>query len=188
LANGLCSFIEPESLNLTSQPISRILRRLLVMSDLIAPQLVIAFAFTYRSALRTLSDRNSSTQEQYPESEIRTLPNSLVGTAKLSYFNGMKPQDVIDRLKSLEPALRASGVGALYLFGSHARDEAGSESDVDVFVDPQSDESFGFLEFMKAYTTIVDAVGPNVEVGYSTREGLSRHIRDRVEREAMRIF
>ena len=41
---------------------------------------------------------------------------------------------------------------------------------------------------MKAYETIVDAVGPNVEVGYSTREGLSRYIRDSVEREARRIF
>jgi predicted nucleotidyltransferase len=100
----------------------------------------------------------------------------------------MKSQDVIGRLKSVEPRLRASGVDALYLFGSHARDEAGPDSDVDVFVDPQSDESFGFLEFMKAYTTIVEAVGPSVAVGYSTREGLSRHIRDSVEREATRIF
>jgi uncharacterized protein len=111
-----------------------------------------------------------------------------VETVKLSYFDGMKSRDVIGRLKSIEPALRATGVGALYLFGSHTRDAAGPKSDVDVFVDPQSDESFGFLEFMKAYTTIVDAIGPNVEVGYSTREGLSRHIRDSVEREATRIF
>jgi len=79
-------------------------------------------------------------------------------------------------------------VGALYLFGSHARDEADTDSDVDVFVDPQKDEAFGFLDFMKAYETIVDAVGPNVEVGYSTREGLSRYIRESVEREATRIF
>ncbi len=88
----------------------------------------------------------------------------------------MRSHDVIDRLKMAEPALRATGVGALYLFGSHARGEAASDSDVDVFVDPQADETF------------VDAVGPNAEVGYSTREGLSRYIRDSVEREAMRIF
>jgi predicted nucleotidyltransferase len=98
----------------------------------------------------------------------------------------MQSHDVIDRLKKTEPALRATGVGALYLFGSHARDEADAGSDVDVFVDPQADEAFGFLDFMKAYATIVDAVGPNVS--YSTREGLSRYIRDTVEREATRIF
>ena len=100
----------------------------------------------------------------------------------------MRSYDVIDRLKKAEPALRAAGVGALYLFGSYARDDAVSDSDVDVFVDPQRDEAFGFLEFTKAYETIVDAVGPNLEVGYSTREGLSRYIRDSVEREARRIF
>jgi predicted nucleotidyltransferase len=102
----------------------------------------------------------------------------------LRYFRTMRSQDVITRLKKAEPRLRASGIAALYLFGSHAR----GDSDVDVFVDPQSDEDFGFLQFMRAYETIVDAVGPDIEVGYSTRDGLSRYIRETVEREATRIF
>jgi len=84
--------------------------------------------------------------------------------------------------------LRASGVGALYLFGSHARDEADGDSDVDIFIDPQADEDFGFLNYMKAYEAIVDAVGPDIDIGYSTREGLSPYIRGAVEQEATRIF
>jgi predicted nucleotidyltransferase len=100
----------------------------------------------------------------------------------------MLPDDVIARLKKAEPALRASGVSALYLFGSRARDDARDNSDVDVFIDPQADESFGFLDYMKAYEAIVDAVGPGLEVGYSTREGLSPYVRDSVEQEATRIF
>jgi predicted nucleotidyltransferase len=79
-------------------------------------------------------------------------------------------------------------VGALYLFGSYARDEAGSQSDVDVFVDPAFDGSFGFLEYMKAYQDIRNVIGAEVEVGYSTRDGLSRYIRHTVEKEAIRIF
>jgi predicted nucleotidyltransferase len=97
-------------------------------------------------------------------------------------------EDVIARLKSVEPDLRAIGVGALYLFGSHARGEARDGSDVDVFVDPASDEDFGFLNFMDAYAAIQKAVGPGIQVGYSTRDGLSRHIRRSVEREATRLF
>jgi predicted nucleotidyltransferase len=112
----------------------------------------------------------------------------VANSTQLGYFSAMRPREVISRLKKAEPALRASGVGALYLFGSYARDDAGADSDVDVFVDPQSDEAFGFLEFMQAYATIVAAVGPDLEVGYSTREGLSHHIRNNVEREAKRIF
>jgi predicted nucleotidyltransferase len=112
----------------------------------------------------------------------------LENRVKLRYFSAMRSHDVVDRLKKAEPALRATGVGALYLFGSHARGDAASDSDVDVFVDPQADDTFGFLDFMRAYETIVDAVGPNVEIGYSTREGLSRYIRDSVEHEVRRIF
>ena len=63
-----------------------------------------------------------------------------------------------------------------------------SDSDVDVFVDPDSDERFGFLAFMDAYGTIRKAIGGNAEVGYSTRAGLSRYIRTNVQREAIRIF
>ena len=100
----------------------------------------------------------------------------------------MRRVDVIAQLKRAEPALRASGVDALYLFGSYARGEARDTSDVDIFVDPRSDEDFGFLRFMQAYEMIQQAVGTDVAVGYSTREGLSPYIRKRVEQEATRVF
>src|ERR1043165_4185874 len=100
----------------------------------------------------------------------------------------MRRDDVIARLKETEPALRGFGGAALYLFGSHGRDEANTESDVDVFVDPASDDAFGFIPFMDTLETIQKAVGEGVEVGYSTRDGLSKYIRADVEREAIRIF
>jgi uncharacterized protein len=100
----------------------------------------------------------------------------------------MRRDEVIAKLKKAEPELRGFGVAALYLFGSHARDEAQSGSDVDVFVDPASDRDFGFLPFMDAYETIQKAFGEDVEIGYSTRTGLSPYILGDVEREAVRIF
>ena len=62
----------------------------------------------------------------------------------------MQRDDIIARLKKTEPSLRARGVGALYLFGSYARDDACVNSDVDIFIDPVSDERFGFLNYMDA--------------------------------------
>jgi uncharacterized protein len=100
----------------------------------------------------------------------------------------MHRDEVIARLRQTEPALRDFGVNALYLFGSHARGEARADSDIDVFVDPVSDERFGFIQFMDAYDTIRKTVGEDVEVGYSTREGLSPYVRTNVENEAIRIF
>jgi uncharacterized protein len=100
----------------------------------------------------------------------------------------MHRDEVITKLKETEPALRGFGVAALYLFGSHARGEAKSDSDGDVFVDPAPDCDFGFLPFMDAYETIQKAFGDTVEIGYSIRTGLSPYILRDVEREAVRIF
>jgi predicted nucleotidyltransferase len=100
----------------------------------------------------------------------------------------MRRDDVIAKLKATEPALRGQGVGALYLFGSHARGEADVDSDIDIFVDPIADEQFGFLEFMGAYQAIRQAVGDGTDIGYSTRDGLSLYVRADIEREAVRIF
>ena len=59
---------------------------------------------------------------------------------------------------------------------------------MDVFVDPASDEAFGFLPFMDAYAALRQAFGNEVEIGYSTRTGLSPYILKDVEQEAVRIF
>ncbi|MDW6024124.1 nucleotidyltransferase domain-containing protein [Mesorhizobium sp. BAC0120] len=99
----------------------------------------------------------------------------------------MKRDEVIRRLKSTEPALRSRGIAALFLFGSHARDAAKPTSDIDVFVDPDRDKMFGFDEFMDSYETLKAAL-PDQQIGFSTREGIDRHVRPYVEREAVRVF
>ncbi|HEY0222942.1 MAG TPA: nucleotidyltransferase domain-containing protein [Pseudolabrys sp.] len=100
----------------------------------------------------------------------------------------MRRDEIIARLKKTEPKLRAFGVAALYLFGSYARDEARTDSDVDVFVDPTSAASLNFLNYMNAYETIRKSVGEEIDIGYSTREGLSPYIRANIENEAVRVF
>jgi len=98
----------------------------------------------------------------------------------------MNRSEVITRLRQVKPKLKPLGVSELYLFGSYARDEAGSSSDVDVFVDKTPGSKFGFDEFMAAYELLQDAL-PGAEIQYGTREGLSKYIRADVEREAIRI-
>ena len=99
----------------------------------------------------------------------------------------MKRNDVIAKLKAAEPALRAHGVGALYLFGSYARDEAGPDSDIDLFVDKAAGRKFGFDELMGGYQAVRSAF-PDIAVGFGTREGLSKYIRTEAEQQAVRIF
>ena len=98
----------------------------------------------------------------------------------------MRRSEVIARLKEVEPAIRARGGQALYLFGSHARDEAGPDSDIDVFIDKDKSRQFGFDEFMDIYFLLRERLGERVD--YGTREGLSPALRAEIEREAIRIF
>jgi hypothetical protein len=99
----------------------------------------------------------------------------------------MDRNEVVSKLKAVEPQLRAHGVGALYLFGSYARDEARQDSDIDVFVDPGTQDFYSLNHFVGAYEVIRQAV-PDREIGYGTRDGLSKYIRPAVEEEAVRIF
>ena len=79
-------------------------------------------------------------------------------------------------------------MAALYLFGSHARDEAGPDSDVDVFVDVAPGAAFGLRPYMGAFRVLEEAFEHKAEIGYSTREALSPYISADVERDALPIF
>lgn len=98
----------------------------------------------------------------------------------------MRREQVIAKLKAAEPDIRALGAQALYLYGSHARDEARAGSDVDLFIDKDPSRNFGFDEFMTIYFKLQETLG--TDVGYTTREGLVDFYRPDIEREAIRIF
>jgi predicted nucleotidyltransferase len=104
----------------------------------------------------------------------------------LAYSENMRRDDVIAKLKETEPVLRGFGVAALYLFGSHVRDEAGPDSDIDVFIDVAPDASFGLRPYMGAFRALKQAVGEKVD--YGTRNGLHPLLRSDIEREAIRVF
>jgi predicted nucleotidyltransferase len=99
----------------------------------------------------------------------------------------MHRAEIIDKLKAVEPKLRAHGVAALYLFGSHAREEGREDSDIDVFVDKTPGRRFGLDAFLGAYTVLRNTF-PGVEVGYTTREGLVDSYRPYIEQGAIRVF
>jgi uncharacterized protein len=98
----------------------------------------------------------------------------------------MTRDEVIAKLKATESDLRALGIDKLYLFGSFARDEATEESDVDVFVEFSDRPGNRFRGFMSSRDLLAQAVAREVDLG--TRQSLHPGIRDRVEREALRVF
>lgn len=94
--------------------------------------------------------------------------------------------DIIDRLKRQEVELRALGVGALYLFGSHARGDAHSGSDVDLFFDAEGRENLSLLDLAGIAGRIGDLLGAKADV--HLRDCLHRRIRPQAETDALRVF
>ena len=97
----------------------------------------------------------------------------------------MQRSEVIAKLSERAGPLQEAGIRALYLFGSVARDEAGLDSDVDLFVDPH-DDRFGFVELIRTEAYLAQALGRRVDL--TTREGLHPQLRAEIEREAIQVL
>jgi uncharacterized protein len=98
----------------------------------------------------------------------------------------MRRDEIISRLRDAEPAIRAQGATALYLYGSHARDEATDNSDVDVFIDVEPGQTLDLSHFMEIYQVLSSRLSTKVD--YTTRAGLITFYRRAIEDEAIRVF
>jgi hypothetical protein len=98
----------------------------------------------------------------------------------------MKRDDVVRRLKELEPQLRQRGVLSLFLFGSHARDEAGLASDIDLFFDDDPSDPMSYFSVMGVEQFIRGML--ETEVDLIPRDSLHRLIRDDVVASAQKVY
>ena len=96
----------------------------------------------------------------------------------------MRRKEAIERLRRHRSEIAAHKVRALYLFGSTRREEAGPDSDVDLFVD--YDEGFSLLDLVAAKELIDQILG--VRADLTTRGGLHPVLRDDILGDAERVF
>jgi hypothetical protein len=83
-------------------------------------------------------------------------------------------------------AIRATGVTALYIFGSRARGNAGPDSDLDAFVDFDAARKFSLLDLVKVEQLLERELGMPVDL--TTRNSLSPLLRPLVEASAVRVI
>jgi len=100
---------------------------------------------------------------------------------------GLRRNDIIARLKQAEPALQRVAWGAVPIWFVCAGRRA-SRLRCGYFYRSGVRRAFWFLNYMDAYEEIRKAIGREVEIGYSTRDGLSHYVRPNIESEAIRIF
>jgi predicted nucleotidyltransferase len=97
----------------------------------------------------------------------------------------MERQRAIDIVQSYALEAGRLGATALYIFGSAARDQAGEQSDVDMFVD-YDPERFSFVELIRLQEILSQALGRSADL--TTRGGLHPALKGKIEREAIRVF
>jgi hypothetical protein len=98
----------------------------------------------------------------------------------------MNRQEILDRLRENEAALRAQGVAHAALFGSVARGESRPDSDIDIMVEIAPEILMGVFQYVGIVHSIEDLFPVRVDV--SNRVALKPHVRPSAERDAIYAF
>jgi hypothetical protein len=98
----------------------------------------------------------------------------------------MRRSEAIDRLRAHADAIKAMGATSLYLYGSTVRDEAGSSSDLDIFIDYDSLSKFNLLDLVDIKLLLESELG--LEVDVTTRSSLHPVLKSDIEKTAVRVF
>jgi predicted nucleotidyltransferase len=98
----------------------------------------------------------------------------------------MNKDEVIDKLRAHEPELKAAGIVRLAVFGSVARGDSSTESDVDLLADFDKTKRYTLLTMGKLENRLADLLGTRVDL--SSPEWLKESVKDRVLREAVLAF
>ena len=90
----------------------------------------------------------------------------------------MKRAEALKKLRAFAGALRAGGATSLYLFGSTARNQAGADSDLDLFVDYDPRGKFNAFDLVASKRLLQQGLGVGVDL--TTRKGLHPLIRKQI--------
>jgi uncharacterized protein len=98
----------------------------------------------------------------------------------------MNKQDILDRLRENERALRARGVVHAALFGSRARGDNGPDSDIDIMIDIEPEA----VQDIYTYVGLKDFIASLFEgpVDVVNREGLKSYVRPAATADAVYAF
>ena len=103
----------------------------------------------------------------------------------MCYAIWMRKHLALSKLQEQRAFVHSQGATSLYLFGSTARDEAGADSDIDLFIDFDA-ERFSFVELIRLREKLSEALGRPADL--AMRDGLHPRLREEIEAQAIRVF
>jgi predicted nucleotidyltransferase len=98
----------------------------------------------------------------------------------------MNQGKLIEVLKTYDAALRENGATALFVFGSRARGNERTDSDLDLFIDYDPTAKIpNMFRLMQIEEKISETLG--VPVTITTRDALHPLMKESIERDAVRV-
>jgi uncharacterized protein len=98
----------------------------------------------------------------------------------------MNRQEILDRLRDNERALRARGVMHAALFGSRARGDDRADSDIDIMIEVAPDVRMTVYDYVGLKDTIAGLFDGRVDV--VSRDSLKPYVRPAVTADAIYAF
>jgi uncharacterized protein len=110
----------------------------------------------------------------------------LIAPLKSGRVAPMDKEQVVSKLREYEPELKAAGIVHLRIFGSVARGDAASFSDVDLLADFDKSKCFTLVSVGRLENRLKDILG--VKVDLSSPDWMREPVRTRALREAVLAF
>lgn len=95
----------------------------------------------------------------------------------------MSRADIVERIRANAGRLQALGAASV---GSYARDDATSQSDVDIFIDRDPLKRFSFIELTEIEFLLQDILERPVDI--STRTGLHPDLSQSIQQSAIKVL
>lgn len=95
-------------------------------------------------------------------------------------------QQLLNELRELRPQFERGGVRHMLLFGSRARQDNRTDSDVDLLIDVDDEKPFSLLDMIGVGHIIEDHIG--LEANLIMRRSLEESFRREVEPDIVPVF
>ena len=117
---------------------------------------------------------------------FRLSPIDLEKRTILAQNMVMDKRFVIEKLRHHELELKAAGILHIHVFGSVARDEASSISDVDVLADFDKSKRITLVKVGSLQSRLSNMLGARVDL--SSRDWMREPVKSKALREAVIVF